>query len=55
MSPELEAYLLTLIKQEEQSMEDIRQCLLATLKEYRGIKRVKELFEKAIRDVTLQC
>jgi hypothetical protein len=52
MSPELEAYVLTLKAQEDQNLEDIRLGLLATLAEYRGFPHIKEAFEKAIRGVT---
>lgn len=52
-SPEIQGYLLALKTQEEQNLEDIRLGLLATLDEYRGVPRIKKLFEEAIRGVTL--
>ena len=52
-SPEIQGYLLALKTQEEQNLEDIRLGLLATLDEYRGVPRIKKLFEEAIKGVTL--
>lgn len=53
MTPEIEGYLLTIKFKEKQALADIRLGLLATLNGYVGPKRVKEAFEKALRDVTL--
>ena len=53
-SPEIQGYLLALKHQEEQNLEDIRLGLLATLDEYRGVPRIKKLFEDAIKGVALQ-
>ena len=50
-SPEIQGYLLALKTQEEQNLEDIRLGLLATLDEYRGVPRIKKLFEDAIKSV----
>ena len=52
-TPENQAYIRALHAQEEQNLEDIRLCLLATLAEYRGFSSVKKLFEEAIKGVTL--
>ena len=50
-SPEIRGYLLALKNQEEQNCEDIRLGLLATLAEYRGFPKIKQLFEDAIKSV----
>lgn len=48
------AFILTLLDQENQNLEDIRLGLLATLSEYRGFPNVKKLFEEAINSVNLR-
>ena len=48
---ENQAFILTLLDQENQNLEDIRLGLLATLSEYRGFTNVKKLFEDAIKAV----
>ena len=53
-SPENHAFILTLLDQENQNLEDIRLGLLATLSEYRGFSNVKKLFEDAINSVNLR-
>ena len=50
-SPEMKAYIMTLLDQENQNLEDIRLGLLATLSEYRGFPHIKKLFEDAIKGV----
>ena len=52
-SPENHAFILTLLDQENQNLEDIRLGLLATLAEYRGFPNVKKLFEDAIKSVQI--
>ena len=52
-SPEIQAYFLALRNQEEQNLEDIRLGLLATLAEYRGFPKIKQLFEEAIQGVKM--
>jgi hypothetical protein len=52
-SPENHAFILTLLDQENQNLEDIRRGLLATLNEYRGFPSVKKLFEDAIKSVQI--
>jgi hypothetical protein len=51
LTPEMQAHLWSLSRQEEQCGEDIRQGLLATLNEYRGFKFIKDLFADAIKCV----
>jgi len=53
LSPELQAQLFILSHSEEQNFEDIRRGLLATLADYQGFKCIKDLFEDAIKCVTL--
>jgi hypothetical protein len=53
-SPEIQAYFLALRNQEEQNLEDIRLGLLATLAEYRGFPKIKQLFEEALKSVNLK-
>lgn len=53
-SPENHAFILTLLDQEIQNLEDIRLGLLATLDEYRGFPNVKKVFEDAIKSVNLK-
>lgn len=50
-TPENQAYILTLLDQENQNLEDIRLGLLATLNEYRGFPHIKQIFEVAIKSV----
>jgi hypothetical protein len=50
-TPENQAFILTLLDQEEQCAKDIRLGLLATLNEYRGFPHIKKLFEEAIKSV----
>ena len=50
-TPENKAYIMTLLDQENQNLEDIRIGLLATLNEYRGFPAIKKLFEVAIKGV----
>jgi hypothetical protein len=52
-TPETKAYIMTLLDQENQNLEDIRHGLLATLNEYRGFSNVKKLFEDAIKSVQI--
>lgn len=52
-SPENHAFILTLLDQENQNLEDIRLGLLATLDEYRGLSNIKKLFEDAIKSVQI--
>jgi len=52
-TPENQAYILTLLDQENQNLEDIRLGLLATLNEYRGFPNIKKLFEDAIQGVKM--
>ena len=54
-TPENRAFIMTLLEQENQNLEDIRLGLLATLNEYRGFPKIKKLFEVAIRDVKPPC
>jgi len=53
ISPENHAFILTLLDQENQNLEDIRLGLLATLNEYRGFPNIKKLFEDAIQGVKM--
>jgi hypothetical protein len=53
-SPEIQGYLLALRNQEEQNLEDIRLGLLATLTEYRGFPKIKQLFAEALKSVKLE-
>ena len=53
-SPEIQGYFLALRNQEEQNLEDIRLGLLATLAEYRGFPKIKQLFEEALKSVKLE-
>jgi hypothetical protein len=53
-SPEIQGYLLALRNQEEQNLEDIRLGLLATLAEYRGFPKIKQLFDDALKSVKLE-
>ena len=53
-SPEIQGYFLALRNQEEQNLEDIRLGLLATLAEYRGFPKIKQLFEEALKNVKLE-
>ena len=50
-SLENQVYILTLLDQENQNLEDIRLGLLATLNEYRGFPHIKKLFEDAIKSI----
>jgi len=50
-TPENKAYILSLLDQENQNLEDIRLGLLATLNEYRGFPNIKKLFEDAIKSI----
>jgi hypothetical protein len=50
-SLENQVYILSLLDQENQNLEDIRLGLLATLNEYRGFPNIKKLFEDAIKSV----
>jgi hypothetical protein len=52
-TPENKAYIMTLLDQENQNLEDIRRGLIATLNEYRGFPSVKKLFEDAIKSVQI--
>jgi hypothetical protein len=52
-TPENHAFILTLLDQENQNLEDIRLGLLATLNEYRGFPHIKKLFEDAIKSVQI--
>ena len=52
-TPENHAFILTLLDQEVQNLEDIRLGLLATLNEYRGFTNVKKVFEDAIKSVQI--
>jgi hypothetical protein len=52
-SPENHAFILTLLDQEIQNLEDMRLGLLATLNEYRGFPHIKKLFEEAIQAVKM--
>jgi predicted GNAT family N-acyltransferase len=54
-SLENQVYILSLLDQENQNLEDIRLGLLATLNEYRGFPSVKKLFEDAIKGVESKC
>lgn len=49
LSPELQATLWQITRQEKQNAEDIREGLLATLHGYQGFTKVKEAFADAIR------
>ena len=53
-TPENRAFILTLLEQENQNLQDIRLGLLATLSEYRGFPNVKKLFEDAINSANLR-
>jgi len=44
-------FLWSVDQQKEQNFKDIREGLLATLKEYQGSRDVKELFEEALKDL----
>jgi hypothetical protein len=52
-SLENQVYILSLLDQENQNLEDIRLGLLATLNEYRGFPNIKKLFEDAIKSVRI--
>jgi len=54
-SPENHAFILTLLDQENQNLEDIRLGLLATLNQYRGFPHIKKLFEDAIKGIASKC
>jgi hypothetical protein len=54
-SLENQVYILSLLDQENQNLEDIRLGLLATLNEYRGFPNIKKLFEDAIKGVESIC
>jgi len=43
--------LWSIDQQKEQNFKDIREGLLATLKEYHGTLEVKRLFEEALKDL----
>jgi hypothetical protein len=43
--------LWSIDQQKEQNFRDIREGLLATLKEYQGTSEVKRLFEEALKDL----
>jgi len=43
--------LWSIDQQKEQNFKDIREGLLATLKEYQGTPEVKRLFEEALKDL----
>jgi hypothetical protein len=51
VSVENKAYLWSIDQQQEQNFNDIRQGLLATLKEYQGSSHVKGIFEEALKSV----
>jgi len=53
-SPENHAFILTLLDQENQNLEDIRLGLLATLDQYRGFPHIKKLFDEALKSVKLE-
>ena len=44
-------FLWSVDQQKEQNFKDIREGLLATLKEYQGSRDVKGLFEEALKDL----
>jgi hypothetical protein len=51
LSPEQQAYLWTMSRQEEQNAQDLCTALLAHLSEYRGLENVKRAFYSSIRSV----
>ena len=51
LSPEQQAFLWSVSRQEEQNAQDLCTALLAHLAEYRGLENVKKAFYGAIRGV----
>ena len=51
LSPEQQAFLWSVSRQEEQNAQDLCGALLAHLAEYRGLENVKKAFYVAIRGV----
>ena len=51
LSPDQQAYLWTMSRQEEQNAQDLCTALLAHLAEYRGLENVKRAFYGAIKGV----
>ena len=51
LSPEQQAFLWSVSRQEEQNAQDLCTALLAHLSEYRGLENVKRAFYAAIRSV----
>ena len=49
LSPEIQATLMSIANKESQQARDIRDGLLATLREYQGVKRVKDTYAECIR------
>lgn len=43
--------LWSIDQQKEQNFKDIREGLLATLKEYQGCSEIKRIFENALKDI----
>jgi len=51
LTPEQQAYLWSVSRQEEQNAQDLCNALLARLADYRGHESVKKAFRDAIRGV----
>ena len=51
LSPEQQAFLWSVSRQEEQNAQDLCTALLAHLSEYRGLENVKKAFYVAIKGV----
>ena len=49
LSPEIQGTLISLADKESRQARDIRDGLLATLREYQGVKRVKDTYAECIR------
>jgi hypothetical protein len=53
LEPVFKINFINICIQEEQNLEDIKVGLLATLHEYQGLKHIKQMFEKAIKEINL--